>query len=62
MSVKEEIFFISWTKKVAFRDESCKKREAMIADPTGNTWGDLCEKELIEGRKLFQIQMSYKKI
>ena len=59
MSVKSKIVSISGTKKVAFRDESCKKREALIADPTGNIqvviWGDLCETGLIEGKTyLFQ--------
>ena len=59
VSVKGKIVSISGTKKVAFRDESCEKREAMIADPAGYMqvviWGDLCEKELIEGKTyLFQ--------
>ena len=36
VSVKRKIVSISGTRKVAFRDESCKKREAMIIDPTGN--------------------------
>ena len=58
-SVKGKIVSISGTKKVAFRNESSQKREAMIADPTGNIqvviWGDLCETELIEGKTyLFQ--------
>ena len=54
VSVEGKIISISGTKKVAFRDESCGKREAMIADPTGNIqvviWGDLYETELIEGK------------
>ena len=53
VSVKGKIVSISRTKKVAFTDESCKKREAMTADPTGNIqviiWGDLCE--TANGRK-----------
>ena len=57
--MKGKIVSISGTKEVAFRDESCEKREAVIADPTGNIqvgiWGDLCETELIEGKTyLFQ--------
>lgn len=54
VSAKDKVFSIRGTRKIAFRDESCKKWEAMIADPPGNNWGELCEKELIERRKILQ--------
>ena len=59
MPVKDKIVSISRTKKEAFRDKSCEKQEAMIADSAENIqvviWGDLYETELTEEKThLFQ--------
>lgn len=60
LSVKGKIVCIIGTKKVAFRDESCKKQEAMKADPAGVIY----VKQLIEGKKITisEIQILYKLI
>ena len=61
VSAKDKVFSIRGTKKIAFRDESCKKREAMIADPTGNNW-TLWKRAYWRKKTFTEIQMLYKQI